>query len=56
MDISSVSSSSSVLDIYGKAVTAGVENAEKLAKIQIEQQMKADQMAMAEEALVDFYA
>ena len=56
MDVSSVSSSSSVLDIYGKAVTTDVENTEKLAKIQIEQQMKADQMAMAEAALMDFYA
>ncbi len=56
MDIFSVSSSSSVLDIYSKAVNTEVENAEKLAKIQIEQQMKAEKMAMAEEALMDFYA
>lgn len=55
MDVSSVSSSS-ILDIYGKATLTTVENTEKLAKIQIEQQMKADQMAMAEEALMDFYA
>jgi len=55
MDVSSVSDSS-VLDILAKASTTQSDQATKLAKISLEQQMEAEELAMAQAALSRFYA
>jgi len=56
MEVSALSSSDSILDIYGEKVRSEVEMAEKIAKINMELKMKSDQFALAEKALMDFYA
>ncbi len=55
MDVSSVSDSS-VLDILAKASTTQSDQATKLAKINLELQMKAEELAMAQAAIGKFYA
>ena len=56
MDVSATGNTGSVMDVYSKLLQSDAEQNEKLAKLQIEQKMKSDQMAMAEAALLDFYA
>ncbi|MBN2144108.1 MAG: hypothetical protein JW774_05740 [Candidatus Aureabacteria bacterium] len=55
MDISGISSNS-IIDVYAQAVRVQTEQLEKLAKINMEQEMEAEKMATAVKALLDIMA
>jgi len=56
MEVSSVSSSNQLMDIYAEGLRKQAELAETITKINMELQMKADKLEMAQELLGQFYA
>ncbi len=55
MDVSSLSSGDAVLSIYQNGIRSQMDNAEKLAKIEMELKLKNDSLELAEEVLIDFF-